>query len=385
MQSWSTIFRRTLAWSLGLILSMGTLFGCIESPTHESYGLPLVFSIYIDEDDLSAMRTGLHAKPKVPASAWINSELYKAKVLHSGATSIKNLRRSYELHLEEPFEGMKVFRLNAMVGDYSTMRATMAYHAYDLVGFEMPRYEPVALWVNDEYYGVYNLQQLMTEPDYWKESSPEGITPVYMYQAKKSLMGTGADIYENLEQKFSVKYGTKEFVGLEEFIRRLAKEPSDEGRDRIEQMADVDQILLYMAMVQYLHHGDGVTNNFYFVSTHLHPRFRIFPWDLDVTFKKAGTPENGDIFTISHMMNRFYNDDPPYRAMFENHVQYIHSKLTLDAMLSHLDGYYWLIKDAWEADDYRNAQGITLDQYREEIANRIKSNRENYQQYLERQ
>lgn len=277
---------------------------------------------------------------------------------------------------------MSVFRLNAMVGDFSTMKASLAYHMYELVGFQMPRYEPVALWVNDEYYGVYHLQQLFTESCYWQKTAPDEQVPLFMYQASRSLMGSGADIYANLDQKFSVKFGAKEYVGLEEFIRRLASEPSDEGRERIEELGDVEQILLYMAMTQYLNHRDGVNNNFYFVSTQQHPRFRIFPWDLDVTFIGDATPEDATIFDTNHMMKRFYYDDPPYRELFEKQIRYIHNRLTLDAIENHLENYYALVKEAWEADEYRNAKGTTLEEYLYQIQNRARRTRENYQSYL---
>ncbi|MBN2716792.1 MAG: CotH kinase family protein [Deltaproteobacteria bacterium] len=378
----STIFNAgQRPWFAGLFLLMA-IWGCMESPHHDSFGLPLTFSIYVDADDLSAMRTSLHAKPKVPAQIWINDENFDAKILHSGATSIKNFRRSYELYLAKPFDGMSVFRLNAMGGDYSTMRATMAYHAYELVGFKMPRYEPLALWVNDEYYGVYQLQQLFTEPDYWRDAALKGDMPEFMYQAFKALLGSGEDIYANLEQKFSVKYGSKEYVGLEEFLRRLAGTPSDEGRQRIEEMGDVSQILLYMAMTQYLNHKDGITNNFYFVSTIQNPRFRILPWDLDGTFTAEVSPDDARIFEPNHMMRRFYFEDPPYRDIFEDQVRFIHSRLTPDAMLNYLAQYYEKIKEAWEADTYRNALGISLEAYRYQLEKQIRGNYVNYGLYL---
>ena len=384
MWNWFTFSRKLRNPAVVCLISFLSLGSCTDIPEHSSYGLSLTFSVYIDPDDLSAMRTSLHAKPQVPAQIWINDVQYNAKVLHSGATSIKNLRRSYELYLEQPFECMSVFRLNSMPGDYSTMRATMAYHAYRLVGFQMPRFEPVALWVNDEYYGVYQLQQLFTDPCYWREVAPDGQTPQYMYQASKALLGSGKDIYANLDQKFTVKYGSKEFVGLEEFLRRLANEPSDEGRARIDEMGDVNQILLYMAMAQYLRHNDGINNNFFFVSTQDQPRFRILPWDLDMTFFGNSTPEDGTIFETNHMMKRFFLEDAPYRELFDNHVRHIHSKLTLDAMLGHLEAYYNLVHEAWEADTYRNSPGVTLEDYRYQLENRIMKTRENYRNYLER-
>jgi hypothetical protein len=377
-----TFKHNPIAAAMAYLLWALASWGCDDPPSHPGYGLPLTFSLYIEADDLSAMRTSLHAKPKVPAQIWINDKDYRAKVLYSGATSIKNYRRSYEVYLETPFEGMTVFRLNAMVGDYSTMRANLAYHAYELVGFQMPRYEPVALWVNDEYYGVYHLQQLFTEPDYWKEASVDGKPPEFMYQATKALMGTGKEIYANLEQKFSVKYGSKEFVGLEEFVRRLAGEPNDESRARIEELGDVNQILLYMAMVQYLVHYDGIFNNFYFVSTHRNPRFRMLPWDLDVTFTGNPSPDDGTIFEPNYMMKRFFYDDAPYRILFDKHVRFIHSRLSPDAMLSHLDDYYELIKEAWEADEYRKAQGTPLEAYRSQLAQRIRQTWQNYENCL---
>ncbi|MBN2530928.1 MAG: CotH kinase family protein [Deltaproteobacteria bacterium] len=385
MQNWFTFFKmKTLCIFVSLLFALLMVSSCNESPHLPGYGLPFTFAIYVDEGELSAMRTGLHVKPKVPARIWINDDVFDAKILHSGATSIKNFRRSYELYLDKPFECMRVFRLNAMVGDYSTMNATLAYHAYELVGFKMPRYEPVALWVNDEYYGVYHLQQLFTDSCYWKNAAPDGLPPQFMYQASKALMGSGAEIYANLDQKFSAKYGSKEYVGLEEFIRRLASAPSDEGRQRIEELGDVNQILLYMAMTQYLMHRDGINNNFFFVSTALHPRFHILPWDLDVTFFGNASPDDGTIFETNHMMRRFFYVDAPYRSLFEQYIQFIHNRLTPENMLPCLDKYYDLVKDAWQADEYRNARGKTLEEYRYQLEARFYKTRENYHNYLVR-
>lgn len=332
-----------------------------EQETHDSYGLDMVVSIELTPEDISCMRNNTYAKPSVRTVVSINGTYYPASVSFSGATSVDDYRKSYEVVLDNAYEGRTVFRINAMPTDPSACRAMLSYTVFEQMGFNMPSYEPVALWINDSYAGLYLWQEKIDE-EYF---ATRGMTPLSLYQAEDSV--ARMDDTANLDEEFSVKVGTKEMVDLKYMIQLLNQDSGKQNRSELEQVLNVDSVLRYMAVAAYTASHDGIINNFYLVRLKSDYRLQILPWDLDRTFFGTVTMDDDDFFARNLMMSRFYADYDPYGEKYRQYYQQAAAVAGPAFLESVLNNWVSRIRPAYENDLFLSTGEKTLDEHVAEI------------------
>ena len=328
---------------------------------HDSFGLDMVVAIALDSEDISAMRNSTYAKPKVRGKVWINDDGYFATISHCGATSVDDYKKNYELALDDAFEGRTIYRLSAMASDDSAMRALLAYRTFRKLGVDMPELVPAAVWVNEEYAGLFMWQEKIDEEYFEKRD----IIPISLYQAENGA----AEMFDtsNIDEQFSAKIGSKEKADLKHLIQTLTADPADDTRMPLEQILNVDNVLEYMAAVAYIDASDGIRNNFYFVRTRDEPRFEILPWDLDRTFYKNYPIDNGVIFERNHMMTRFFYDLPAYREKYDRYYREVAATVPAEDLATYTDELVALLREAFENDRYLSNKGKTLDEHAEAL------------------
>lgn len=360
MEKLSISFRRCL-W---VIFAAFFLVACEENEL-DDYGLSNIVAMEIKPENMSRLRSSAYAKTPVPGSVRINDAVLEASISYSGATSIDDLKKSFEVILKEPYEGRRVYRLNAMPGDNSALHALMAYHVYELAGFDMPRLEPTAVWLNDEYAGLYLLQEKYDEPFFEKHSKH----PISLYQAEGGL--ASMENTHNMENAYSAKIGTKEFGDLKRLIELIGEPPGSENRAQLEKILDVENILNYMAVTGFINSWDGIRNNFYFLRTTENPKFCILPWDLDKTFSKSNGIEDGEIFMGNSMMRRFFFDDEPYRTRYRGYFLRIAKRANAANLGAYLEFLREQIKEAYAADRILSGDEISFDRHVEILKRRF--------------
>ncbi len=333
------------------------LFGCEGAASYEDFGLSTVVAMEIEPDHISIMRNGTYAKTAVPGTVWINDEEFDATISYSGATSIDNYKKSFEVKLGRPYEGRTVYRLNSMSNDPSAMRALTAYYVYELAGFEMPRLEPIAAWLNGSYAGLFLLQEKY-DVEYFANRSQH---PMALYQAENSV--ASMDDTSDLNDAFSTKIGTKELGDLKNLIQIVCGKPGDENRKQLERILDVENVLNYMAVVGFVAADDGVVNNYYFLRTNENKRFTVLPWDLDGTFYRSNGIDDGGVFERNHMMSRFYYEDEPYRRAYLEYFTQIAETADAKVMGVFVESLKKYISEAYAADRFLASGDISLDEH----------------------
>lgn len=311
--------RRWIAVSLALLNA-----ACSWRHQTVSFGLDNVAALEISSEKLSVIKTGSYTKSRVWATVWLNGEPFRAQVNYAGATSVDDLKRSYALKLEQPFRGRTAYRLNAMNGDPSAMRALLSYRAFALGGFEMPDLEPIAVWLNDDYAGLYLLQELYDETYFARR----GQIALQLYQAEDSMATLAAN--SNLELSFSVKLGSDTRADLERLVTTV-----DSGSiESLAQQIDVGNVLKYLAISQRIDNWDGISNNYFLVRTEREPRFRVLPWDLDRTLHDAHAGADGEFFSRNALFQRLSSEAANDRR-FANAA----AELDWGELASHLSEY----------------------------------------------
>jgi hypothetical protein len=295
-----------LSWSMAsafTVIAAG-LGGCDDSwqnadgGDYDDFGPGKVVSMNFTSEEISCMRSSTYAKLSVRTAVFIDGKLYPASVSFSGATSVDDYRKNYEVVLDNPYRGRHVYRINSMPTNVSASRAMLSYTVFERMGFDMPHHELMALWINDEYAGLY-LWQEKTDDTCFTVRDKE---PVSLYQAEDSV--ARMDDTSNLEAEVSVKVGSKEMVDLKYVIQLLMATEDEQNCARLSQVRDVDSVLRYMAVAAYLARHDGIVNNFYLARVKGDQRLSILPWDLDRTFMGTVDVTDGEFF--SRKTIRFY-------------------------------------------------------------------------------
>jgi spore coat protein CotH len=339
--------------SRNVVLLLGVVLACGGEEEIDGFGLKTVHLI-VESEDLSILRNGVYAKSPVTARVEIEGLPFFGEISFAGSGSVDSYKKSYNVELTKSYSGRTTYRLSSMPGDPTAMRALLALHVFQLGGVSVPRAEPVALWTNGEYQGLYLLFEKI-DVQFFKA---RGDSVESLYKARRTV--AYLDTTTNLAQSFSVKVGSEELFDLKKMVAVLLEVPSDENRRELEIHLNVENILRYMAVVAFIHHTDGVTNNYHLYRTETEPRFSILPCDLDLTFRHTVKKDNGNIFRQSAMMSRFFGDDIPYRVAYDSYLQNLNERANSEHLNNYIDKLHERISEAYKQDLFLSSGNLSL-------------------------
>ena len=130
-----------------------------------------VYSIYVnaDIDSIQIMYETLESEHTFPANTTIISSLDSVNMLCGfrlrGNTSLNAAKKSFRISFDsydnnQDWRGLSDINLIALHNDPSIMRAKLCYDLFRSQGIAAPRTSYAALFLNEQYMGLY----LMTEP-----------------------------------------------------------------------------------------------------------------------------------------------------------------------------------------------------------------------------
>jgi hypothetical protein len=218
------------------------------------------------------------------------------------------------------------------------------------------RAEPVHLRINGQYYGVMWRAQRVDE-DFLVEHGlpPDGS----LYEADPPLAVSvpggnlttlaSRDAYPLVYQHHA---GRIEYDDLVSFIEQTLTLSEDDFRARIESEVMVDDVLVFLSAMAVIQNHDHIRKNYYlYRDPSLEPRWRVLPWDLDLTFGHLYTDEadvlDERIFTDESLYfgervaeHDFYNQlttrllaVPQYRARFRAYTEHIANDVLSDGFI----------------------------------------------------
>lgn len=285
---------------------MALASACVSEPPDRVYGLPAVH-IYADSQSLARLRAGTFSKTGAPVFVHLGGRDRAAVLSVAGESSVDDVKTSLSIDLRSPWRGRTRYRLNGMSRDPSATRSMLAWPVFAAPDTPVPEVDHVAVFVDDDYLGLYLLHATI-DRDFVAGAGDEAVS-IYGARRTNATMRSTADI----ESAFSSRTGD-DYSDLLLLIE-LLHDPSPAGRDRLDALLDWRSVIDYMAAVHYVNHQDGVDNNFILVRTRDHPRFRVWPWDLDFTFRTVADPTDGGVFARNAMMEQAFAD-PDKRRLF---------------------------------------------------------------------
>jgi spore coat protein CotH len=258
----------------------------------------------------------------------------------------------------QEYYGYKRLVLDNLVQDPSCLRERMSFLVFEAMGIAAPRNAFAKLYVNGEYWGLYDLVEKVSKP-FLEARLGEKSGALFNYQWDGawdfSWIGDAPSLY--VPAPFEPETNeTDPNVGdpLARFIRAVNDAPSAAA---IEPWLDTNRFLTHLAVENAIAERDGLVgdqgiNNFYLYQYGGKDRFVFIPWDKDSTFVSGSWPLYRNLDTnvlaaklTSDATKRAYYADAVRRAV----TTYVNSRW----LTPQLDAAWQQIRDAALADPHK--------------------------------
>ena len=308
----------------------------------EKTDLPVV-AITMSRDDFADLLKSSYTKLRFPAEAQWNDTLYKAEIQLHGNVTVRYPKKSFDINLykvvigPDPYYSMT---LSSQLTDLTFSRYRIASTLFRKAGFYCSGLQPVRLFFNNRYEGVY----LMVEPVNEHFLQRRGLPVTSLYKAN---VGARLDYRDRVlpQQSFDKKVpeGDLSNTDLQTLIEIADKGITEETRPSLESILDITNALDYYAIARLINHSDGVRNNFFLYYNPLIHKFQFIPWDLTSTF--FGTP-------FPHFSNGLFEQ----LERITSYKLYMHDRMrelfSPDSLNASLDTFFAQIHSAIREDPY---------------------------------
>lgn len=353
-----------------LALSAGPLRA--QAP-QDSLSLP-VYRLELDPADLDWLHAHVWTDETVPATFYVQDQVYPCRVRFRGGTSRTLPKKSWRIVFEddENVFGRKVLLLRAEYRDASLVRNHLVLSLFRFLGHPAPATQHVNLLVNGEHLGVFLDAERMDHRFLDRLDRPAGA----LYKARGHASNFAPLMaYDAVPRTWEKKEGpVDDFQDIQTLLGQLRYWTPADFAQHIEEVVDVDLALTYFAVELAVANEDGFTNNFYLYHNPEDGQVELIPWDNDATL---GNNWRGE---YDQRMERFYDhaapdhnlllqrlmEHAPWRTLFWDKVNFI-----LDEGFAHitlaLDEAYAAIREDVAQDAHKGTTTAKFEAERDRI------------------
>lgn len=176
-----------------------------------------------------------------------------------------------------PYE---IFKLSAQLQDSSFTRTILAHAVYEFLEIPVPDVEPVALYFNGGYYGLYLLIEAMEEPFYRRRE----VDLERLYKSRARRADFRPKTIHDPWFAFEPEFGGLHPHEIQRLAAWAADPPGEKGRSRIAGYVDLENAIRYFAALVFLQDCDGYDNNIYLFKARGDERLRFAAWDWEQAY-----------------------------------------------------------------------------------------------------
>lgn len=316
-----------------------------------------VWSMTITENDLDQLMADPWQNVTVPAVITVEGEAYVTEVRLHGGSSRDFKKHSFRFDLGPTLalsDTSDHIVLRSEWNDKTMLRNFLSQEVFRNASWvPAPNTEIIHFRINRRYYGVmWHAERI--DGDFLRRRGLNNDTgAMYESDPPAECWNPGGGLYPlnslaTYQCVYDQKKGDVEYKDLIELIEETLQLPDSEFIDVIDQVVNVDEYLVYMAVMAVIQNLDHVKKNFYLYRDPYgkDKRWMVFPWDLELTLGHLWTEENdvldetifadkplvpercpwpgkiGDTAFCNQLMTRIYLI-PKYQHRFEEFVDFI--------------------------------------------------------------
>ncbi len=231
-------------------------------------------------------------------SSQLSDTLQNVGIRFRGNTSREKIKKSFKISFNtfEPgrkFQNVEKLNINAEVNDPSMVRSFNGWELYHYMGVPAPRSNHVKLFINGDYYGLYqNAEHIDDEfVESWY-GTPTGNLYKCRYPADLDFISTNPDDYKQApwgERTYELKTNEEldDYADIAEFITELNQMSDSEFDCKFYEYFDVNSYIKLAVADILLGNWDGYIynqNNYYLYHNPLTDQFQFIPYDIDNTW-----------------------------------------------------------------------------------------------------
>jgi uncharacterized protein (TIGR03437 family) len=208
--------------------------------------------------------------------------------------SVNSKKKPFRLKLNEFVKGQKIagvgaFNLNNLFGDASFVREAVYYELARAAGLRTPRSGFAALYINDVYWGLYGLGEVVND-DFLQSYFGRGEDKGNLYKgdigATFAYLGPDKAAYKQVWEK-QTNEAADDWSDLIDFCKALNETPASSLEATMTARMDLDSFLTAMALDNATGNLDGyvgMAQNFNFYRRPSDGRWVWMPWDPSLAF-----------------------------------------------------------------------------------------------------
>lgn len=341
------------------------LFGCgmkDEVPV-DGFGLTSI-DLRLDTEDVSRLNTTVFDKVDVPGVVTIGTATQKVEVEYAGKTSIDALKKNIDVKFKgSGYKGMKEVRLSATTSDPTSLRSFLGYHVFSLAGLPTPQLEPVAVYLNGTYLGLYTMIEMVDEAFF----SRRDVDIATLFKGRHSDRTLDMTLLGSLPTAYSAEVDPPRWGELERFIR-FVNGPDVADREVLAKHLDLESYYAYVSAAVLLNHWDGFDNNYQLYRAVGDSAFSLAPWDLDATLQ-----EHKDVSAMGEgRLAEIILGVPSYAAEFDSVAAALRQRVESEDLNGFLAGLVDEMRQAYGEDRILASRGLSLDDEASDLVRRLR-------------
>lgn len=237
----------------------------------------------------------------IPAELLLGETAVRGHVSVSGEGSIDHLKPSYRF---DPSEGAPPgleasIKFSAQAQDPSFLRTLLGASILERLGIERPETEPVALYWNGHYLGLFLRIERIGEGFFRRR----GEEPERLYKARARKARFDGSMVLDPRSGFESKLGGFHFLEVRSLALWAERGP---GSDATLPALDFAATGLYFAAQLFLGNCDGLINNLYLAKLRGDPSLHFIPWDWERSFDGSCVPL--ELMSVNRLVARLLSD-----------------------------------------------------------------------------
>lgn len=355
--------------SLILPLLVWSASGCrtLQMEGAESFGLPLV-ELRVKSEDEAVLNSTTWEKTPVSADVRIEGQESRADLKYAGKSSLDDFKKNFEIRFrgDDNYKGRSEIRLSSQAVDPSGLRSLIGFWAYRQAGVPASAIEPVALYLNSRYRGLYFHIENVDQQFF----SARGINRGTIFKAILGNADFGERTLKAPDSAFDFPMEKESYaviVRLCELV--LAAGSTSEKIEQLARIVDVRALLDYLAVSVAIKHFDGFSNNYYLYLDNVLGRFRVIPWDLDRILEKDSVEflPGSSVYGDNHLILLLLQAPEHKKYYLETLQALLRGALAPASVSARITEFKEGLRAAWEQDRVLTARGRSLDGEADEV------------------
>lgn len=240
------------------------------------------YELTVSAENLAQLYANPYSDDEVPATVAYNGQPYPAEVRFRGNYGREVTKRSWKIDFpdDNPLNSDRI-NLNGEYVDWTLLRTLLTQNLYQGAGIRPPHMEPVLVFLNGRYQGVY-IQIEQIDEAFLERTGRDPDSNIY--KAAYALTQWLADPLEfrrAYEEETNADGDVSDLIAFSELINFA---PVAEFPYQIGQSFDVWHYLDYYAINVLTTNADFTWHNAYLIHDLSADRWEITPWDLDHTW-----------------------------------------------------------------------------------------------------